>query len=135
MTHLFHQRRVSNHFPLCIVLIKGCNCLCYKLSLCIDRLPMLQPLVCLNKEKNIVLRVINDTDISPCMHVFTTNKEWEVHPLVCQSFSMNIIQSLKKLNSKINHGSFTPFGDHGKIKISDQLCMVILLHGPSISIV
>jgi len=33
---LLGQRRESSHFPLHIILVEGCNCPCYKLSLRID---------------------------------------------------------------------------------------------------
>jgi hypothetical protein len=134
MTHLFHQRRESNRFPLRIILVKDPDCSCYKLSSRIDRIPVLQPLVLLDEEKDIVLRSIDDTDTSLYVPVFAANKEREVHPGACYSFSTNITQSLEKLDSKINHGGFTLFGDHGEIKIMDQLCVAILLHSASVDI-
>ena len=134
MTHLFLHRRESSRFPLRIILVKGPDRFCYKLSSRIDGLPVLQPVVLLDKKKDIVLRSIDDTDIRLYVPVFAANKEREVHPRACHPFSTNITQSLEKLDGKINHGGFALFGDHGEIKISDQLSMVILSHSTSVGI-
>ena len=134
MTHLFHQRRESSRFPVRIILVKGPDRFCHKLSLRIDRLPVLQPLVHLDEEKDIVLRSIDDTDVGLCVPAFTANKEREVHPRACHSFSTTITQSLEKLDSKIIHSGFTQLGHHGEIKVGDQLCVAILLHSASFDI-
>src|SRR5260221_9359455 len=60
MAHLADQWWKSHGFPLCVVLIKGRNCFCYKLSPRIDWLQLLQPLVLLDKEKDIILLVQED---------------------------------------------------------------------------
>ena len=73
MTHLLRHRRESNPLPLLIILVKGCDCLCYKLSLCSDVVPMLQPLVLLDKERNIILSAIDDTDIGLRVSFFAAN--------------------------------------------------------------
>jgi hypothetical protein len=65
---------------------------------------------------------------------FAANKEREVHPRACHSFSTNITQSLEKLDNKIIHGGFTQLGHHGEIKVGDQLCVAILLHSASFGI-
>lgn len=80
---------------------------------------MLQPLVHLDKKKDIVLRSIDDTDVGLCIPVFAANKERKVHPRACHSFSMNITPSLEKLDDEITYGGFTLFGDHGELKVSD----------------
>ena len=118
--------------PLCIVLIKGRNCSCYKLSPRIDWLQLLQPLVLLDKEKDIILRAINNTDICLGMSLFTANKKGEVHSRACQSLPTNITQNLKQFDGKIIDGGFTLIGDHGEIKQPDQLCVTILLLSVSI---
>ena len=132
MAHFADQWWKSNSLPLCIVLIKGCNCFCYKLSLCIDWLQLLQPLFLLDKKKDIILRAINNTNICLGMSLFTTNKKGEVHSCTCQSLPMNITQNLEQFNSKIINSSFTLIGDHSKIKQPNQLCITILLHSISI---
>ena len=88
----------------------------------------------MDKEKNIVLRAIDNTDIGLYVPVFPANQEREVHPCACHSFSTNITYSPEELNDKIIHGGFISFGDHGEIKVSDQLCVAILLHGVSVGI-
>ena len=78
MAHLTDQWWKSHGFPLCVVLIKGRNCFCYKLSPRIDWLQSLQPPVLLDKEKDIILRAINNTDICLGMSLFTANKKGEL---------------------------------------------------------
>src|SRR5258708_6621581 len=132
MAHLSDQWWKSHGFPLCVVLIKGRNCFCYKLSPRIDWLQLLQPLVPLDKEKDIILRAINNTDICLGISLFTANKKGEVHSRACQSFPTNITQNLEQFNGKIMARGFTLIGDHGKIKQPNQLCVTILLHSVSI---
>lgn len=109
MTHLFRHGRESSCFPVSIILVKGRDCLCYKLSSRIDGLPVLS-LVLLDKEKNFVLRAIDNTDIGLCVLDFAANKEREVRPRACHSFSTNITQNLEKLDGKIIDGGFTVSG-------------------------
>jgi hypothetical protein len=68
MTHCFSQRRESNRFPVRIILIKGRDCFCYKLSsrIQVDWLPKFHPRVLMDKEeKNIVLGTIDDNRHRP----------------------------------------------------------------------
>jgi hypothetical protein len=135
MTHLFRQGKKSNRFPVRIILVEGPNCLCYELSSRIDGLPVLQPLVLLDKEKNVVLRAIDNIDISFYVPVFATNKQREIHARACHSVSMSIAQNLEKLDGKIIHSGFTQFGDHGNVKQIDQFCVASYLHRTSVNIV
>jgi hypothetical protein len=68
--------------------------------------------------------------------VFATDKEREFLPPASQSPSTNIIQSIEKHGSKIDHRGLTPgpFERHGKIEVTDQICVTILFHGKSINI-
>jgi len=96
---------------------------------------MLQPLVLLDKKKNVILSAIYNTDIGLCVPEFATNKEREDCPCACDAVSTNITRNLQKLDGKITHCGFTYFRDHGKIKQVDQLCEAILLHVVSIGYV